>query len=175
MTPKEHKQMMQYLLRKDTKTPEQRAKINKQNDLKEKKRLLAKRKEYGVDTSSLQQLITKTEDELKIDKDPNIFRRIKYYGETYDDTKFPKELDDIIKKEDDMIKKAATTKPFIKKTTKTIPQSEVKIDYNLDITKIREEKNKAQKALDDYEQLVKDQKKANKEENNKGLAGLLVL
>ena len=82
--------MMQYLLRKDTKTPEQRAKINKQNDLKEKKRLLAKRKEYGVDTSSLQQLITKTEDELKIDKDPNIFRRIKYYGETYDDTKFPK-------------------------------------------------------------------------------------
>jgi hypothetical protein len=74
-----------------------------------------------------------------------------------------------------MIKKAATTKPFIKKATKTIPQSEVKIDYNLDITKIREEQNKAQKALDDYEQLVKDQKKANKEENNKGLAGLLVL
>ena len=69
MKPREYSQMMQYLLRKDTKTPEQRAKINKQNDLKEKKRLLAKRKEYGVDTSSLQQLITKTEDELKIDKD----------------------------------------------------------------------------------------------------------
>ena len=36
MTPKEIKQMNSYLGRPDTKTPEQRAKINKQNNLKEK-------------------------------------------------------------------------------------------------------------------------------------------
>jgi len=44
MTPKEIKEMNSYLTRKDTKTPEQRAKINKQNNLKEKQRLLDKRK-----------------------------------------------------------------------------------------------------------------------------------
>ena len=65
--------MMQYLLRNDTKTPEQRAKINKQNDLKEKKRLLAKRKEWSRHVIAA--TYNKTEDELKIDKDPNIFKR----------------------------------------------------------------------------------------------------
>ena len=69
MTPKEIKEMNSYLTRKDTKTPEQRAKINKQNNLKEKQRLLDKRKGYGInDNNYLESEINKLTKELSEDK-----------------------------------------------------------------------------------------------------------
>ena len=69
MTPKEIKQMNSYLGRPDTKTPEQRAKINKQNDLKEKKRLLDKRKGYGInENNNLESEINKLTKELSEDQ-----------------------------------------------------------------------------------------------------------
>ena len=69
MTPKEIKQMNSYLGRPDTKTPEQRAKINKQNNLKEKKRLLEKRKGYGInENNNLESEINKLTKELSEDQ-----------------------------------------------------------------------------------------------------------
>ena len=64
MRIKDYKQMMSYLTRPDPLTPKERAIKNKQNDLKEQNRLLQKRKEYEVDTSSLEMKIQQLEKEL---------------------------------------------------------------------------------------------------------------
>ena len=61
-----------------------------------------------VDTSSLNQLIKKTEKDLRLekqpnynpDKDPNLLRRIKYLTETYDGVNLGTEYDKAIAQED---------------------------------------------------------------------------
>ena len=57
MRIKDYNQMMGYLTKPDPLTPKERAIKNKQNELKEQNRLLKKRKEYEVDTSSLEMKI----------------------------------------------------------------------------------------------------------------------